>query len=453
MQTNDNTSSLRRQLGLTTAAALIVGEVIGVGIFLTPAGMAKSLGSPFLLLVVWLVMGAMSLCGALCYGELAVRFPDAGGGYVYLRHAYGSPMAFLYGWMALLVMDPGLTALLASGFSSYAGQVVELSPIETKLVGIGLILFLAGANMIGARLGASLLDWLTVLKLGLLALIALLGFGLARGDWSNFLPFFEQRPGSQPVVAALPGVIVAGFFSFAGWWDMSKVAGEIREPQRNLPRALVLGILIVTVAFIVTSAAFLYLVPLEQVTSDEAFAALAGEALFGPAGRVAFAAIVMISVMGGLASVMLGSPRVYYAMARDGVFLPAVARLHPRFQTPQRAIAIQAVLASALLMTGTFRQVLGYFFFIVVLFVGLTVAGLFLLRRRDKSGTGYRTPGYPVTPVVFLLLVVAMLVLLASDDPWRVLAAVAVVALGIPVYYFFFSRQLGGEASSRQPLE
>src|SRR6266850_16582 len=190
-----NQPNLKRQIGLRTATALIVGEVIAVGIFLTPAGMAKSLGSPVLLLAVWLVMGAMALCGALCYGELAARFPEAGGGYVYLREAYGRPIAFLYGWMALLVMDPGLTAALAVGLASYVGYIFKLSPTGLKVVALGSILFVALVNIRGVRLGSGLIRWLTILKLGLLGLVIVWGFGSRAGHWSNYAPLVAQHPG------------------------------------------------------------------------------------------------------------------------------------------------------------------------------------------------------------------------------------------------------------------
>ncbi|HEX7957793.1 MAG TPA: amino acid permease, partial [Pyrinomonadaceae bacterium] len=217
---------MRRQLGLATAAAVVVGEVVGVGIFLTPAGMTKSAGSPLLVLVVWLLSGAMALSGALCYGELAARFPAAGGGYVYLREAYGPAPAFLYGWMALLVVDPGLTAALAVGGASYVGYAAGLPPAGVKALAVASVLLLAAVNASGVRLGGSVVRWLTVVKLALLALILLWGFGLGLGEWSHFRPFAERRAGSPPLAGALAGALVSAFFSFGGWWDMSKLGGE-----------------------------------------------------------------------------------------------------------------------------------------------------------------------------------------------------------------------------------
>ncbi|MGH9944786.1 MAG: APC family permease, partial [Pyrinomonadaceae bacterium] len=303
MHPHDDT--LKRHIGLRTATALVVGEVIAVGIFLTPAGMAKSIGSPFWLLVVWLSMGAMALCGALCYGELAARFPEAGGGYVYLREAYGEGLAFLYGWMALVVMDPGITAALATGLGEYAGYVLNLSPAGVKLIAVASILLLALANIRGLRVGAWLMRWLTVLKLGLLFVVLAWGFVFRLGDWSNFAPFIAQRAGAAPLVGALAGGMVAAFFSFAGWWDLSKLAGEVKEPAKNLPRALVYGVLAVTLIYVLTSAAFIYLVPLERVGSGETFAAQAGEALFGPRGGSVFACVVIVTVLGSLAGLIM----------------------------------------------------------------------------------------------------------------------------------------------------
>ena len=431
-------NGLKRQIGLTTAVSLLVGEVIAVGIFLTPADMAKSLGSPMWILILWLVMGGMAFSGALCYGELAARFPSAGGGYVYLREAYGPRLAFLYGWKCFLVMDPGISAALATGLVSYIGYIIALSPLAAKILAIAVILFLALANILGLRVGAWLMRLLTVLKLGLLAVIILWGFVMRLGDWSNFVPFTTQHPGSAPLFGALAGGMVAAFFSFGGWWDVSKLAGEVREPARTLPRALAYGVSIVTAVYILTSAVFIFLVPIEQVTSGETFAAQAGEILFGRAGGQIFSGIVIISVLGSLLAVMITAPRVYYAMARDGVFLKSVATVHPRFNTPVLAITLQASLACVLVGLGTFNQIVAYFVFITVVFIALSVAAVFKLRRRTKGGETFLTPGYPFTPLVFLILVVLLLFLLANNNPLQAFLGVAVVALGAPVYYLFF---------------
>jgi APA family basic amino acid/polyamine antiporter len=383
-------------------------------------------------------MGMLALCGALCYGELAARFPEAGGGYVYLREAYGPAVAFMYGWMAFLVMDPGLTAMLAVGLATYAGYGLQLSPWGIKALAIVTIVIIALINIRGLRLGAGFVRVLTFLKLGLLAFIFLWGVGFQLGDWSNFTPFAARPAKSDPLIGALAGALVAAFFSFAGWWDLGKLAGEVKSPARTLPRALAYGVIIVTVVYILTSFAFIYLVPLDQVTSGETFAAQAGEVLFGRAGGLIFSLVVVISVLGSLAAVVMSAPRVYFAMARDGVFLSSVATLHKSYGTPARAIALQAVLASVLVVAGSFNDIISYFVFVVVLFIGLTIVGLFKFRREDSSAVRYLTPGYPVTPILFLVMIVCLLFLIASDKPKQAFLGLWVVALGLPVYLFVF---------------
>ena len=448
---------LPRQLGVLAVTTLVIGEVIAIGIFLTPATMARSVGSPLWLLIVWLIMGAMALSGALCYGALAARFPEAGGGYVYLREAFGPLVAFVYGWKCLLVMDPGITALLAMGLAGYVGYALGWSGPLLKVVALGAILIMAAVSIAGVRLGARLMQGLTALKLGALALIALLAVILGAGSWSHFVPFVAQRAGSDPLPGALAPALVGAFFAFGGWWEIAKLAGEARDPARTVPRALALGVTAITLVYIVTSAVFLYLVPLERVTSGETFAAQAGEALFGPAGGRVFAAIVIVAVAGSLLALLMALPRVYYAMARDGVFFKSVANVHPRFGTPTRAVAIQATLASVLVLLGTFQQILSYFIFVTVAFLALTVVGLIVLRRREGAAA-YHTPGYPLTPALFLILVVVLLFLLAGHNPREAALGVAIVALGIPLYLLVFrgrftrNRNLTDDLDSHDPV-
>lgn len=444
-------SSLPRTLGLGTATALIIGEVVAIGIFLTPASMAKSLAAPGLTLGVWLGMGVMTLCGALCYGELASRHPEAGGGYAYLREGLGRPLAFLYGWMSLVVMDPGITAALAVGLASYLGYLVELSPGATKAVAVLAIALLAWVNSRGATIGAGVVRGLTILKLGFLAFIVLWGLGRGLGDWSNLLPLATRTPGADPLLPALAGGIVAAFFSFGGWWDLAKVAGEVRDPARTLPRALAWGVMTVTLVYMVTTVVFLYLVPLEQVTTGETFAAQAGEVLFGPIGGTIFAGIVIVAILGSLAALLMASPRVYFAMARDGLFFSSVATLHPRFGTPARAIAIQAALASLLVAVGSFEAIVSYFIFVVVIFLGLTVVALLRMRRADPGGSAFLTPGWPWTPAIFLALTLLMLVLLGAGSPGPSLLGTVIVALGLPVYFSTFGRPARPDSTRSTP--
>jgi len=428
----------RRQLGLLSATAVVAGESIAVGIFLTPAGMAKSLGSPFWLLVVWIVIGILAVSGALTYGELSARFPRDGGIYVYLLETYGGGAAFLYGWMCLLVLDPGLTAALAMGMASYVGYIFPFSPIASKLIALGVIWSLCILNMLSIRISAVFLRWTTWLKLGLLALLVFWALGFHLGSWSNFVPFVAQRAGSLSLAPALGAAMVGAFFSFGGWWEVSKIAGEIRDPGHTMRRAMLLGVLLVTAAYILVSTVFLYLVPLEQVTSDETFVAQAGAILFGHIGGTVFAAIVVLCVLSSIAAMIMCAPRVYYAMAQDGLFLRSVSRLHPRFGTPARAICIQGTVASMLLFLGSFQQIISYFIFIAVVFLALAGAGLFIARSRQTGSMPvFQTPLYPVPPAIFLTLMAALLFLLVMHSPRQAMLGTAVVAAGVPVFKLF----------------
>jgi APA family basic amino acid/polyamine antiporter len=396
-------------------------------------------------------MGVAAVGGALCYGALAARYPEDGGSYIYLREAYGRRIAFLYGWLSLLVTDPGLTAMLAVGLAGYAGHIIPLSPWGLKAVATGAIAGLALVNMLGVALGARVLSLLAALKLGLLAFLVLWGFGLGHGNWSNLTPFWSQRPGSLPLPLALAGALVGAFIAFAGWWDVSKVAGEVRDPERTLPRALLLSLAIVTAIYIAVSVVFLYLVSPDQIAADEtAFAALAGYALFGRVGEAVFAAVVVTAVMGSLAAVLMASPRVYYAMARDGLFFRRFASVDPRHGTPAQAISIQATLAIALALSGSFSQILSYFMVPTLVFVGLTVAAVFVLGRAGPSREPLRTPGYPVSPLLFLVPISFVIVAATIRDPVRCSIGLLVVALGMPIAGWLLPT---GRASPASPAD
>ena len=405
--------------------------------------MAKSLGSPFWLLIVWLSVGAMSLSGALCFGELAGRFPTAGGAYVYLRESFGPRLAFLYGWMSLLVLDPGLTAAFATGLAAYAAYIFHWSPLAIKFAAIAAIWLVCLLNILSTRISAGFLRWITWLKFAVLITLTVWALAFRLGSWQNFVPFVAARSGALPLVPALGAATIGAFFCFSGWWDATKISGEVRDPGRNLPRALAFGVIAVTIVYVFISAIFIYLVPIEKVGSSATFVAQAGEVLFGHVGGIVFAAIVVVCVGGSLAAFMMSAPRVYYAMAADGLFLKSVAQIHPRFGTPARAVAVQGIVATILVVLGSFEQIIAYFFFVVVLFLGLTVAGLFVIRRRNaQSPSAIHTPGYPATPVAFLVLVAVMLVLLAIRSPREAVLGCAVVAAGSPVYSWIRKRRL-----------
>jgi basic amino acid/polyamine antiporter, APA family len=418
---------LRRRLGLLPATAMVVGGTIAVGIFLTPAGMAKSLGSPGLLLAVWAFQAAMALSGAFCFGDLAARFPQAGGGYVYLREAFGGRVAFLYGWKCLLVLDPGLTASLAIGAGAYAAVLAPgVPPKVVALAAVGLVVL---ANLAGVRLATGAAWVLAVAKAGVLLVLVGVGFFGSAGDWSRFVPFFERHPGSPALGPAIAGAIVSGFFSFGGWWQASNLAGEVEDAPRNVPRALTGGVVVVTVIYVAVSAVFFFLVPLAEVTSGQTFAAQAGKALFGSAGGAVLAAIVLLCVLGSLFAFMTTAPRVYYAMARDGAAPAWAGAVGERSGAPLGAVLVQACLAALLVAIGTFDAIVAYFVFVTVVFLGLTVIGLVRLRRR--AGEPSRVSAW-----IFLACIGVVLATIGVGQPLESALGLAVVALGWPAYHF-----------------
>jgi APA family basic amino acid/polyamine antiporter len=421
-----------RLLGPVAATCLIVGQVVGIGIFLTPAEMAQGLGSPGLVHAMWALMGLMALTGALCYGELAARFPEAGGAYVYLREAWGERVAFLYGWKCLLVMDPGLTAALAAGLATYALYLWPGFPGGAPAVAIWAILLLAAMSALGTRLAAGAIVGLTALKLALLAVIAVWGLASADADAAPGLVSFERYPGAPPLLPALAGGFVAAFFSFGGWWEAARMAGEVRDPQRTLPKAFVVGVALVTAVYVVTGGVFMALVPLAEAGGATAFAARVGERLFGAAGGAVLAAGVCVSVVGSLAAVLLGSPRTYVALARDGLFPERLARLHPRLGTPVPAIVVQASLATLLVLVGSFSEIVAYFIFVTVAFIAASVAGLY--RLPPPGPGGFVTPFRRVTPGIFLALCGVLLVLLLAGRPLQAVLGALVVSAGLPVH-------------------
>ena len=443
-----STPTLNRQLGLASAIAAVATESIAVGIFLTPAGMAKALGSPFWLLVVWLAAGTLAVSGALCYGELAARYPRDGGVYVYLLETFGRGAAFLYGWMCMLVLDPGITAALAAGLASYIAYILPMSSLAAKLVALVVIWSLCILNIMSVRVSAGFLRWTTWLKLGVLALIVIWALVFRLGSWSNFLPFVSQRAGSMPLGPALGMAMVGAFFSFGGWWEVSRIGGEVRDPGRNLPRAMLIGVLVVTAVYILVSGAFLYLVALDRVSSDETFVAQAGAILFGPAGGSVLAAIVVFCILSSLAAFILAAPRVYFAMAEDGLFLRSVAHRSPRFGTPVKAIMIQGAIATLLVTLGSFQRIISYFIFVAVVFLTMTGAGLFVARTRDnpERAPEFTTPLYPLPLAVFLTMMSLLMALLLLHSPREALLGSAVVLMGLPVYMIFRRKKVRSPA-------
>lgn len=420
-----------RALGLWSATTLVVGHTIGVGIFLTPAELIGALAAPALTLGLWLLCGALVFAGALTFGELAARYPRAGGPYVYLREGWGERIAFLYGWQSLLVMDPGIIAALATGLAQYIVVLWPGAAGSEKLLAITSIWTLAVLNMAGLVLSTRVLGLLTALKLLALAAIVVTAFTIGEGSWSNLLPFVERRAGAPPLVEALALGLVGVFFSFGGFWEASRVAGEVRDPDRTLPLALGLGVTSVTFVYVLTSLAFMYLVPVEKATSAVEFARLAGEAMLGGAGPSVLSAIVVLSVVPSAMALLMMAPRLYVAMSRDGLFPPTLAAVRGDGRTPARAMALLALLASAFVLAGTFQQIVAFFLCSALVFIAIAAAALFVIRRREPQ-TPFASPGYPIGPALFVALVMTVVALVAMARPVQALAGFALVLLGLP---------------------
>ncbi len=425
----------RRQFGLPAAISIVVGESVALGIFLTPATMAKSLGSPVLLGLVWIGMAFMAMCGALCFAELAIRFPESGGEYVYLRAGYGDRIAFLYGWMSSIVMYPGVAAALAVGSTAYVAQLLPLSATAIAFVPAFILCLFGVINFAGTRLSGSLMTFINILKL--IILFGLVAWAVASGHahLSNLTPLAARRPGSDALVPAIAGGIVSAFFSFGGWWEASKIAGEVRNPRRTLPLAFLGGVTLVTIIYLLISAAFLAVLPIDSMASNTAFVAQFGQVLFGAAGAKVLSLCVLVCVFGGIAALTMASPRVTYAMAQAGAFFPSFGRLHPRFGTPSNSILLQTALSILVLLLGSFDRVLAYIIFSAVLFLAISASTLF---RTNEPVQGW---WFPVAPFLFIAfcIVVAMLILL--HNPMPAMIGVGIVLCGVPIHQLLNIRQ------------
>jgi APA family basic amino acid/polyamine antiporter len=428
-----------RRLGLFSATMAVVGGIVGGGIFRTPAAVAERSGSASLVLAVWAVGALVALAGAFCYGELGWRRPRAGGGYVYLREAWGPLPAFLYGWALLLVIATGAIAAVAVTFADYTLALAGLPPRLTVPLAVGAIVLLAGINYLGVRPGAITVNVFTLLKLT--ALAALIVAGLTLG-------LRAPTPSGSPApdgygVRAFGAALVPVLFTYGGWQQTNFIAEEIVAPERTLPRALVLGVGIVAAVYLLANVAYLRVLGLAGLAASSAPAADTMRTLLGPAGGTFIAAGIAASTFGFLDLVILVTPRVLQAMAADGVFFPRFAVLHPRHRTPGAAIIAESAWAVVLTLTGTFAQLVDYVSFGDWIFFGLTVAGLSRLRAADAragapvTAAGPLVPGYPWTPTFFVAAAVLVVASSVLGSPRNAAIGTALLLLGVPAYLWW----------------
>jgi APA family basic amino acid/polyamine antiporter len=422
------------RLGLGSAIALVVGHTIGVGIFLTPAELVGALASPALTLGLWAACGVLVFAGALTFGELASRYPHAGGPYIYLKEGWGTRIAFLYGWQSLLVMDPGITAALATGLAGYLVLAWPALAGAERWITVAVIWTLASVSMAGLTLSTRVLSAITAFKLLAFAIIVVAAFSAGSGSWSHFEPWLGRRSSVVPLGEALAIGLVSVFFSFGGFWEASRMTSDVHDAPRTMPVALAIGVSLVTVVYVATTMAFIYLVPVQQVTGASEFARQAGEAMLGSAGPSALAWIVVVSVAASALALLIMAPRLYVAMSRDGLFPSALAAVNPVTQSPVRATALLALLATVFASIGTFQQIVAFFMCTTLVFVALAAAALIVVRRRDPKSAPFLAPGYPFTAIVFVLLVLSVVTLIAINRPYQALAGFVIVLLGLPAY-------------------
>jgi APA family basic amino acid/polyamine antiporter len=433
-------SSTTPVLGFWSAAALVVGHTIAVGIFLTPAELIGAVASPALTLGLWVVCGLLALGGALTFGELASRYPWAGGPYVYLREAWGERIAFLYGWQSLLVMDPGITAALAAGSAEY---IVVLWP-ETRgaerWLALGVIWALAALSMGGLTLSARVLTTITLVKVLAFAAVIVVALSASSGSWSHFQPFVGRHDTRVSLSEAVALALVSVFFSYGGFWEASRVAGEVRNAPRTMPAALALGVSCVTLVYLAMTIAFIYLVPVHQATSAADFARRAGEAMLGENGPSVLSLIVVLSVLASALALLIMAPRLYVAMSGDRLFPPALATVNALTHSPARATALLALLASVFVSVATFQQIVAFFMCTTLGFVALAAAALVVVRHRTPDGSAFRTPAHPVPAVLFVALVLGVVTLVAINRPLQATSGFAIVLLGLPAHRLFVGR-------------
>lgn len=425
--------SLPRRLGFWTAIAIVVGDVIGSGIFRVPAAVAAEVGSVGGIMLVWALGGVITLCGALSLSELAAAMPHAGGVFVYLRETFGRGVAFLFGWTILLA-EPAASAAIALVFAEYLGRLIPLSPNGIRLVAAGEILLVAAAGYRSVQGAGAISGTATAAKVAALLALVLAAFLLGDGPAGAF----GAGAASATTAFNVRGMglgLVSVLWAYTAWHDLAFLAGEVREPARTLPRALVAGIGVVVLVYLAANAAYLYVLPFDTLRASPLVASDAMVRVVGSSGAAAVAVLVMVSTFGALNGSMLANPRVLYAMAADGLLFRPLARVHPRFGTPHVAIAVYTILALVFVWSRTFEQLILSFVLGTWPWLALAVAGVIVLRRRRPNLVRpYRTPGYPLVPLVFIggtMLVVGTALL---EHPVTTLAGMGLTLLGLPLY-------------------
>ncbi len=449
---------LRRVLGVWSAVSIVVGTIIGSGIFLVPSSMIQHVGSPKTVLLIWVFGGLLSLAGALSYAELATAMPAAGGEYVFLREGYGRFWGFLYNWTMTWVGKSGGVAAMATGFTYYLANFIPEfdivvyridapigphgGPLEItygQLAAIGVIASLAFINYFGVQVGGRVQVGVTAAKVGLILAIVVIGLAWSGSGAAKLSTRVPATGGLTGFFAAL----VAALWAYDGWNNAPMVASEVRHPQRDLPRALIGGVLLVMGVYLLANLAYFCALSAPEIAASDRVAATMMERIFGPAGAAAVSIAAMVSIYGAINGSLLSGARIPYAAARDGMFFRFLAYVHPVHRTPSASIFALAGLASVLVLSGRFEQLFTYVIFAEWLLYGLTAAAVIVLRaRRPDMPRPYRTLGYPVVPVLFCIVAAGLLISTLATSPRESLMGLTLVLAGIPFYFYWKRRSL-----------
>lgn len=430
-------NGLRRQMTLLDATMINIGSIIGSGIFMVPASVALYLQSPTLVITMWIVGGIVSLFGAISIGELGAMMPDAGGQYVYLSRTYGPVWGFLYGWACFAVINTASIAAIAIVFATYLGYFFPLDAMAIKLIACASVVLLTAINCFGVKTGTTLQNGVTVIKIAALALLAILGFVLGKGSVNAFSPILPSAPWSS-MVGPAGMALVAVLFSYDGWIESTFVGSEIKDPGRNIPRSIIYSTLVVTAVYVLLNYSFIHVLTLSGVANSELVASDVAVKLLGPAGALLIAATVVISTFGANNGIIFTCPRIYYAMAKEGLFFSWMAHINPNYRTPIRALVAQAAIVIALIMSGTFNQLATYVVFGGWAFYGLSCAAVIVLRIREpQARRPYLAWGYPWIQLLFVAFSLFLVVNTIIESPQDALVGLVIIGLGLPLYAYW----------------
>jgi len=429
-------AELARELGLFDAINLVIGTIIGSGIFLVPSEIARAVHTPGWMLAVWVIGGVLTMLGALSLAELGAAMPEAGGIYTFITRAFGRLPGFLCGWMLFTVATSGSIATLGAAFPIYLGAFIPLTPVTTKVVGVIAIALLTWVNAIGVKNGARVGNVLTAAKVGGLVVMVLVIF-LLPGPRAAAAPAAADAAGGGLPMAAVGVALVAVLWAYEGWHDISFAAGEMRDPQKNFPRAVIGGVAIVITLYLLANLAYLSVLTPDEIGATDKVALLAMTKVTGAWGGKLLTAAILCSILGAMNALILAGPRAYYQMAKDKLFFERVSRVHPRWRTPVESLVFQGLWSVFLvLFLGSFQKLFTYVIFGGWIFYALAVLSVVALRRKEPGLVRpFRVPGYPLVPILFVLTALAIVVNTLIATPYESIMGLAFIGLGIPIYY------------------